>query len=539
MALPDNFPQSFGDFEVTPGDGDPTKPLVLLLHGTAGNKSDMTAPGNGQATGGHNFNFDYNAPMQPDRDLGWSTQSIIWGICGYELDPLKQVTSWRQALQSAGYRTASYSQIDQSGLLARPVQELGKVMSYLRSAYPGTRVVLMGHSRGGLLIRKFLKQNAGNRSLVGAVAGVISLHSPHQGTSLANVVVAINTWLEENEAQNGTSASVFAGLRSQVNSPAFQEMAVNSLFLNDLQTGETALPGVVYKTFGGTSVKLARLLNWVYSAISSVPQWHWPPFHHIIYESESWVFSPLISCMSPVTIGGFTIQEVSQGFGDVLTADERTRLPFATHRTNPINHAEALWDPGLQQQVLGVLAAIRPSTSSVASYGRIFKMGHVLTANTLHSHPFNYGQPGTSGQQQVTAYSGYDDNDLWRVLGPNGQPRSGQPVQHGEMLRLEHVLTGRMLHSHPGFPSPVTGQQEVTCFNTNAVNASNDNWRIEIEGGGAWELGKRVKLIHGNTNVALHSHPGVSHPQWTMGQQEVTGYAGRDDNDWWSLFEIR
>ncbi|HWO00896.1 MAG TPA: MIR domain-containing protein, partial [Blastocatellia bacterium] len=263
------------------------------------------------------------------------------------------------------------------------------------------------------------------------------------------------------------------------------------------------------------------------------------PFHHIIFESESWAFSPLISSMSPVMIGGVTIPEVSQGLGDVLTADERARLPFAIHRTNPINHAEALWDPGLQQQVLGVLAAIRPSTSSVASYGRIFKMSHVLTANTLHSHPFNYGHAGTSGQQQVTAYSGYDDNDLWRVLGPVGQPRSGQLVQNGDTLRLEHVLTGRMLHSHPGFPSPVTGQQEVTCFNNNSVGDSNDNWRIEIEGGGAWEIGKRVRLIHSNTNAALHSHAGFSHPQWTMGQQEVTGFAGRDDNDWWSLFEIR
>ena len=539
MALPDNFPQSMGDFDVTVGDGDPTKPLVLLLHGTAGNKFDMVAPGNGEATGRNKFNFDYNAPMQPDRDLGWFGESIIWGIHHFELDQLKQVRSWRDALNSAGYRTAAYSQADPSGLLARPVEELGKVMTYLRSAYPGTRVVLIGHSRGGLLIRKFIKQNAGNRSLVGAIAGVITLHSPHLGTSLANIVVAINNWLNDNEAQNGSLSPVLEALRSQVNSPAFQEMGVNSQFINQLQAGETPLPGVVYNTFGGTSVKLSRLLNWIYSPISSVPQWHWPPFNHIIFQDESWVFSPLISSMSPVTIGGVTIAELSQGMGDVLTADERTRLPFATHRTNPINHAEALWDTGLQQQVLGVLAAIRPSRASVASYGRIFKMSHVLTANTLHSHSFNYGQPGTSGQQQVTAFASYDDNDLWRVLGPAGEPRSGQLVQHGDTFRLEHVLTGRMLHSHPGFPSPVTGQQEVTCFNTNVVSDSNDNWRIEIDGGGAWEIGKRARLIHNNTNRALHSHAGFSHPQWTMGQQEVTGYPARDDNDWWSLFEIR
>lgn len=540
MALPDNFPQNLGDFDVTPGDGDPTKPLVLLIHGTAGNKFDMTAPDNGQATGGTSFNFNYNAPMQPDRDLGWSGQSIIWGIHSFELDQLKPVTSWRAALQSNGYRTACYSQIDPAGLLARPVQELGKVMSYLRSAFPGTRVVLMGHSRGGLLIRKFIKQNAGNRSMVGAIAGVITLHSPHHGSHLANFSLAINNWIDSCEAQNSSIAPVLeATLRSQVNSPAFQEMAVGSQFLNDLQAGETPLPGVVYHTFGGTSVKLTRLLNWVYSPISSVPQWHWPPFHHIIFQDESWLFSPLINGLPSVPLEGLFLPEFVQGLGDVLTADEGARLPFATHHTNAINHGEALWDPGIQQQVLGVLASIRPSRGSVASYGRIIKMSHVLTANTLHSHSINYGQPGTSGQQQVTAFGGYDDNDLWRVKGPVDQPRSGQPVQHGDTLRLEHVLTQRNLHSHPGFPSPVTGQQEVTCFNTDGVNDSNDNWRIEIEGGGVWEFGKRVRLIHINTNRALHSHAGFFHPQWTMGQQEVTGYAARDDNDWWGLFEIR
>jgi hypothetical protein len=177
-----------------------------------------------------------------------------------------------------------------------------------------------------------------------------------------------------------------------------------------------------------------------------------------------------------------------------------------------------------------------------ARYRNIIKMRHHLTTNTLHSHARNYGHPGTSGQQQVTAFAGSDDNDLWRVKGPDGQPatfKEGEPVQHGDTIRLEHVLTGRNLHSHGGFPSPVTGQQEVTCYGNNGIGDANDNWRIEIEGGGTWDSGKRLRLIHVLTNHALHSHSGFSHPQWTAGQQEVTGFAGRDDNDWWSLFEIR
>ena len=172
-------------------------------------------------------------------------------------------------------------------------------------------------------------------------------------------------------------------------------------------------------------------------------------------------------------------------------------------------------------------------------YRNIIKMRHLLTTNTLHSHALNYVHPGTSGQQQVTAFAGSDDNDLWRVKGPDGQPENfkvGEPVQNGDTIRLEHVLTGRNLHSHGGFPSPVTRQQEVTCYGNNGIGDANDNWRIEIEGGGTWDSGTRLRLIHVLTNHALHSHPGKSHPDWTAGQQEVTGFAGRDFNDWW-LFE--
>jgi dolichyl-phosphate-mannose--protein O-mannosyl transferase len=96
------------------------------------------------------------------------------------------------------------------------------------------------------------------------------------------------------------------------------------------------------------------------------------------------------------------------------------------------------------------------------------------------------------------------------------------------------VLTGRNLHSHGGFPSPVTHQQEVTCYGNNGIGDANDNWRIEIEGGGTWDSGTRLRLRHVPTNHALHSHLGFSHPDWTAGQQEVTCFAPPGDaNDWW------
>ena len=109
-------------------------------------------------------------------------------------------------------------------------------------------------------------------------------------------------------------------------------------------------------------------------------------------------------------------------------------------------------------------------------------------------------------------------------------------MQHGDIIRLQHVGTQLNLHSHSGHPSPVTQQQEVTCFGDNGFGDGNDNWRVEVEGEGAWIPGRRVRLIHVTTHHALHSHWGASHSQWTRGRQEVTGYPDRDDNDWWWVF---
>lgn len=173
------------------------------------------------------------------------------------------------------------------------------------------------------------------------------------------------------------------------------------------------------------------------------------------------------------------------------------------------------------------------------NYGDIVKIKHVLTNTHLHSHAIAYGHPQSSGQQQITAFGGADDNDYWIIKPEHGNSNRSGSIQHGAIIRLEHYSTHRNLHSHAGIPSPVSGQQEVTGFGDNGNGDANDNWRIEIEGGGAWTLNRRIRLIHVNTNHALHSHAGFSHPNWTHNQQEVTGFGGRDDNDLWTMTEVR
>ncbi|WP_066311184.1 MIR domain-containing protein [Bacillus sp. FJAT-29814] len=195
-----------------------------------------------------------------------------------------------------------------------------------------------------------------------------------------------------------------------------------------------------------------------------------------------------------------------------------------------------------QQKNPPVFTSKPPAANAAVRYGQTIKVSHLMTGLTLHSHALNYGHKGSSGQQQVTCFKGADDNDFWKIKGANGTPanhRINEVVQHGDVIRLEHMPTQRNLHSHRGHPSPVTGQQEVTGFGTGGQGDDNDNWRVEIDGGGQWTAQRRVRLVHLLTNHTLHSHRGFSDARWTAGQQEVTGFGNRDDNDWWWLLEIR
>ena len=181
------------------------------------------------------------------------------------------------------------------------------------------------------------------------------------------------------------------------------------------------------------------------------------------------------------------------------------------------------------------------------AYGVQIKLQHKRTGCRLHSHDFRY--PGGTRQQQVTGFYGEDDNDWWRILPNTGSRRArqrlGTHVKDGDVIRLQHVATGRNLHSHSlSVPSPVTNQQEVSAFGTGGGDA-NCNWRVRLgqDDHGAIRL-QHVDYWHGGHGY-LHSHrrmlPCYGQGQ---GQNEVTVYGrtvfGRKNrDDLWCVQRLR
>lgn len=96
--------------------------------------------------------------------------------------------------------------------------------------------------------------------------------------------------------------------------------------------------------------------------------------------------------------------------------------------------------------------------------GSVVKLLNTAHGVRLHSHEVKYGSG--SGQQSVTGSDIKEDvNSHWMIKGKETKSPCGrgQPVQCDSEVRLQHITTGRNLHSHQ-FRSPLSNQQEVSAF---------------------------------------------------------------------------
>ena len=416
-----SFTISVGSTTVTvTGPLDLSLPVVILLHGLGGTSGDMTAP----AAARPGLAFDLNATYPLYSDAGIHLTPPLVPVRGFFLDAaVTTLPSWRGVLNAAGFTTVDYSQSGPT--IAADAAELAAIAIALAGdpRLAGMRFAIVGHSRGGLVARAFLTTSLTNAALAGFMARMttlVTLHSPHTGSGLANASVTVDGLLAAVQgAFTGaglTPPPFLATLRAMVMSPAIAELAVGSATLAGIAAKEP-VPGVVYRTFGGTSTHFVRLWANVFTPDSGFPIvaiFHWgttpmqvgallDPLTFLPIAVLSGV--PLVTgLITALTQLAATTPELQNGTGDVLVTDARARLPFgASHGTNPINHAGALWDAGLQAQVLAILTQLRMPTITGHATVRLNPLARrgVLTTYTVTAADAVTGAALTSGTVTV------------------------------------------------------------------------------------------------------------------------------------------
>ncbi len=365
-----------------------TRPAILLFHGNgndgeAWTKPSTAAPKIPQLPSGY---LDFRHTPD-DKRIGkdHTTPNAGFYKVGHS-DPLEpDASNWWDILVNQKFTVATWNQAGPrfAEAYASAKMAFTRLVYDTRNLNPVPRIALIGHSRGGLLIRKLLKESP---ALAGIerVRWVVTLHSPHHGSDMARayaevgaeVVDLMDTKIPASMHGPFGNIPITGPIKAELKKVAVEqlrflnkwwmadndrELVTDGPLVRDLAQGEAALPGVKYYTFGGDTPTYIKLYIWVFDSNSAVPQYK-VETHGIDTKVKQYfvwrVKAAELDAISPLLdkVRNFT-PEITPGKGDGFVADRSARLPFSIHETTHLNHMEVLWDKPLQLRVMRILTA--------------------------------------------------------------------------------------------------------------------------------------------------------------------------------------
>uniref|UniRef100_A0A8D8ZZ10 Protein O-mannosyl-transferase 2 n=1 Tax=Cacopsylla melanoneura TaxID=428564 RepID=A0A8D8ZZ10_9HEMI len=220
---------------------------------------------------------------------------------------------------------------------------------------------------------------------------------------------------------------------------------------------------------------------------------------------------------------------------------------FYIHLTvlNRSGNGDGFFSSAFQSQLRGN-SLFNASMPRQVAYGAIITLkNHRAGGAYLHSHWHLYPKGLGARQQQITTYSHKDENNRWLIktfdnswMEENGTG-TVRLVKHGDLIRLEHIMTRRNVHSHRE-PAPVTKKHnQVTGYGENGTGDANDVWKVLIVGGKDGDVvntvSSKLKFVHYLQHCILTT-TNKQLPKWGFEQQEVTCNPNlRDKNSLWNV----
>jgi pimeloyl-ACP methyl ester carboxylesterase len=309
-------------FSLKTHNGKPGMPVVLLIHGLGMNNYFWVNPKKCFVLGGLAPLTIFLTDASEKSENTISFGSLAPGTKGL----------WN-FLKSKGFTLASWSQSKPLGPIRIAIDELVAALVKVRAKWPDKPVYLVGHSRGGLIARRYLLEEP-----AADIEGLVTISSPHSGTGMAKFspyLKPAGSLLKRviPEKSNAKLTDALERLADFFQSPAIEELMPDSEFMASIKK---PLPRKLKKlSFGGTSPALfqliVRLPNGSYKTIK---------------------FPDMLAGAIP---SGHLPRELTPGLGDALVSSKSARLTGSKHYDFPDNHVRAAYDHNIHKIILDFL----------------------------------------------------------------------------------------------------------------------------------------------------------------------------------------
>ena len=343
------------DFPLRVWKGAEGKPVLILIHGFGATEKSWTNPYE-EFLGRGEISFDY--VLADYRRRPSPPYFPLWQLSNYCLStPLRKVSSrppslW-EVLKDRGYNLLTWTQDNPYGPIAPVVEELNGIVAESEVIFGiGARLILIGHSRGGLVARKWIQDHPEKRRRIDKL---ILLACPNGGSRLADVagvfargIKTIGRFMPGELSLDSGRISLrlsafyqeIAGLFKGV---ALEELRPHSPFILGLKSreAEEQQSRIRYLNLVGTSTAFTKLYR-----IST----------HDIGELREVIclIDSLPKMIPPMVLP----EEIVDEKGDGLVSKERTRIAWMRpgfHKEFNINHLRMLIDADVRREIIRFL----------------------------------------------------------------------------------------------------------------------------------------------------------------------------------------
>ena len=322
-------------------EGNRGNPAVIFIHGLGMDKDIWVNPLKSRILGGK-FPLATLLSKKPDPIPCAQTgrKSVRYREKFTLGEPPLRMHTLFDDFRKANYPVITWSQQRPAACVAQAAEEL-KTIVRIAQSLTENGIILVGHSRGGLIGRTYSEQNDPS------IKCLVTIATPHHGSSVAMVgkyispfVRLISPFFPEND--KGSFTFAVRRIIEFLKSKALTELLPQSSYFRTLHN--YPISGLSYLTICGTDPLLFSVYRWRKTERKGTAA------PSLLIPDEIFSMPFIFKKIIPEKLYP---EELKDGLGDGLVSTSSSRLPWEhEHHAFELNHAEILFDKAVRDTVL-------------------------------------------------------------------------------------------------------------------------------------------------------------------------------------------